>query len=171
MKNATANTYSCYVDKGAVGTAVADGDDFGVLASSNTGTKQACGSVPDFTVSSYTGVGGAEFHGDTMTSGMILGKSQYISSQNAIYALVFQSDSNLAMYSGVSTPLWMPNNNLGTAGSNADRLAMQTDGNLVMYRPDNSVVWNSQTGGHPGAWAKLQSDGNFVVYSATGTAL
>lgn len=104
-----------------------------------------------------------------MTSGMTLYTNQYLTSQNVMYALVFQTDSNLALYGSVTTPLWKPNN--GTANTNANRLVMQTDGNLVMYRPDNSVVWNSQTGNHPGAWAKLQSDGNFVVYTTTGTAL
>ena len=119
----------------------------------------------------FTGVGGAEFHGDTMTSGMTLYTNQYLTSQNVMYALVFQTDSNLALYSAVTTPLWRPNNNQGTAGSNANCLVMQTDGNLVMYRSDNSVVWNSETGNHPGAWARLQSDGNFVVYTTTGAAI
>ena len=53
----------------------------------------------------------------------------------------------------------------------AYQLAMQTDGNLVVYagvRP----LWDSQTSNNPGAYAVLQAtDGNLVVYSPTGKAL
>jgi len=143
-------------------------DEYNVTTSSATGYIH----FKDVATSTaYTGVGGAEFHGDTMTSGMTLYTNQYLTSQNVMHALVFQTDSNLALYSSVTTPIWRPNNNQGTAGSNANRLVMQTDGNRVMYRPDNSVVWNAETGNHPGAWARLQSDGNFVVYTTTGTPL
>jgi hypothetical protein len=38
----------------------------------------------------------------------------------------------------------------------------QTDGNLVLYGPNNSVVWASYTQG--GALAAMQEDGNFVIY-------
>jgi hypothetical protein len=49
-------------------------------------------------------------------------------------------------------------------------LRMQGDGNLVEYGP-GQVIWDSGTYGNPGAFAVLQGDGNFVVYSAAGTAL
>ncbi|MCC6070112.1 M4 family metallopeptidase [Massilia sp. GCM10020059] len=42
-------------------------------------------------------------------------------------------------------------------------LAMQVDGNLVLYRHPGSALWNSGTGGHHGAYAAMQVDGNFVV--------
>jgi pseudomonalisin len=47
-------------------------------------------------------------------------------------------------------------------------LVMQGDGNLVEYRSDGQVMWNTGTYGHPGAYAVMQSDGNLVVYSSTG---
>jgi subtilase family serine protease len=51
-------------------------------------------------------------------------------------------------------------------------LAMQSDGNLVLYNTTNGMaVWSSGTYGNPGAYAVVQSDGNFVVYSAGGKAL
>jgi len=51
-------------------------------------------------------------------------------------------------------------------------LAMQGDGNLVLYNTTNGMaVWSSGTYGNPGAYAVLQTDGNFVVYSAGGKAL
>jgi hypothetical protein len=56
-------------------------------------------------------------------------------------------------------------------------LAMQTDGNLVLYfSPFGTsfwaeALWASNTGGNPGAWAIMQNDGNFVVYSKSGAPL
>jgi len=51
-------------------------------------------------------------------------------------------------------------------------LIMQNDGNLVEYvQSQGDPIWDSNTGGNPGAYATLQTDGNFVVYSAGGVAL
>ncbi|WP_083393338.1 peptidoglycan DD-metalloendopeptidase family protein [Curtobacterium sp. MMLR14_010] len=49
----------------------------------------------------------------------------------------------------------------------ARSFTMQTDGNLVQY-VSGKATWSSQTFGNPGAYAALQPDGNFVVYSADG---
>jgi len=50
-------------------------------------------------------------------------------------------------------------------------LAMQTDGNLVLYASAGKVLWVER--GIPGAYATMQDDGNFVLYSpaAAGKAL
>lgn len=49
---------------------------------------------------------------------------------------------------------------------------MQTDGNAVVYnRSSGKACWHTNTSGHPGAYARMQSDGNFVVYSAGGSPL
>ncbi|MFJ8441710.1 trypsin-like serine protease [Kitasatospora griseola] len=46
---------------------------------------------------------------------------------------------------------------------------MQQDGNLVRYRrSDATPTWTTNTDGNNGAWAYLQSDGNFVVYKSDG---
>ena len=45
-------------------------------------------------------------------------------------------------------------------------LIMQGDGNLVEYGDGQRVIWNTKTGGNPGAFAVFQWDGNLVVYSA-----
>ena len=48
-------------------------------------------------------------------------------------------------------------------------LAMQGDGNLVMYRKrDGAAIWSSRTWGHSGAYAVMQTDGNVVVYPSGG---
>jgi len=49
-------------------------------------------------------------------------------------------------------------------------LIMQTDGNLVLYN-NGRALWATGTDGNPGAWAVMQSDGNFVVYSSQNRAL
>lgn len=54
---------------------------------------------------------------------------------------------------------------------NGNRLVMQGDGNLVLYRQDNSVVWQSGTYGQYGATAALQPDGNLVLTTADGQAM
>ncbi|MFD0009212.1 hypothetical protein ACFVJ4_43755 [Streptomyces sp. NPDC127178] len=56
--------------------------------------------------------------------------------------------------------------------ANLTRLVMQGDGNLVMYRlRDGAAIWSTHTSGHPGAYAKMQTDGNFVVYDADNRTL
>lgn len=55
-------------------------------------------------------------------------------------------------------------------------LVMQGDGNLVLYRngttaqPSPQALWASGTNGQPVTYAILQSDGNFVCYTAGGAA-
>jgi hypothetical protein len=50
-------------------------------------------------------------------------------------------------------------------------LTMQGDGNLVLTRTDvETVLWASNTSGHPGATCTMQDDGNLVVYDGA-TAL
>ncbi|MFI9783540.1 hypothetical protein ACIHEI_08540 [Kitasatospora sp. NPDC051984] len=53
-------------------------------------------------------------------------------------------------------------------------LEMQTDGNLVLYLEKSvgghgAAIWSSGTWGHPGAYAYMQPDGNFVVYRQGGS--
>lgn len=47
-------------------------------------------------------------------------------------------------------------------------LHMQIDGNLVLKGPSVSrQLWQSGTADNPGAYYRMQGDGNFVIYSAT----
>ncbi|NUP07699.1 MAG: hypothetical protein HOW73_16755 [Polyangiaceae bacterium] len=50
-------------------------------------------------------------------------------------------------------------------------LAMQTDGNLVLYQAGVGPLWATGTNGKPGQRAIMQPDGNFVLYSDTNKAL
>ena len=147
----------------------------GSLSSGNATYSMAVGTWTGYSVqaiihhpntATWGGVGSATYSGGhSMASGTTLLPNYYLTSANVQHALVFQTDSNLVLYSGNGTVLWQS----GTGGQNANRLVMQTDGNLVMYRANNSVVWQSGTGGHSGSYANLQSDGNFVVRDS-GTA-
>jgi hypothetical protein len=65
----------------------------------------------------------------------------------------------------------------GTTATSSAVLAMQPDGNLVIYpnatdaRTQIDALWATTTDGHPGAVAFLQPDGNFVIYDIDGTVL
>lgn len=47
-------------------------------------------------------------------------------------------------------------------------LAMQTDGNLVLYGNDGQWLWHTNTFGKPVTQLAVQGDGNLVLYTATG---
>jgi hypothetical protein len=50
-------------------------------------------------------------------------------------------------------------------------MAMQTDGNFVLYANGNHALWQSHTYNNPGSDVAMQTDGNLVVYSPSGKAL
>ena len=54
-----------------------------------------------------------------------------------------------------------------TASNGLYRLAMQSDGNLVIYSI-NRALWASHTNGQPATKAIMQSDGNLVIYDVQG---
>lgn len=85
------------------------------------------------------------------------------------YQLILQTDGALVLYkvfpSGAKDALW------ATGGPGAVRVAMQKEGNLVVYGANNRVFWATDNGGHPGAFAVLQPDGNFVVYQKDGKSV
>jgi murein DD-endopeptidase MepM/ murein hydrolase activator NlpD len=50
-------------------------------------------------------------------------------------------------------------------------LAMQNDGNLVIYAPAGYPLWNTGTYWQPGDWLVMQGDGNLVIYDVHGNPL
>lgn len=81
---------------------------------------------------------------------------------NGNHKLKFQMDDNLVLYiNGHSAATWETSDK--TMGKNADRLAMQIDGNLVIYDKFGDAVWSSGTFNNHGAYAELLSNGNFVI--------
>ncbi|MGA5729592.1 FG-GAP-like repeat-containing protein [Streptomyces seoulensis] len=55
--------------------------------------------------------------------------------------------------------------------SNAARLTLQSDGNLVIVSDAGTTVWSSKTAGHPGATARFDANGNLAVIDADGTTV
>ena len=97
---------------------------------------------------------------------------------NLYVELVYQGDGNLVEYCKAGptnapihqTVLWASNSN-GSSGGSSSRLAMQSDGNLVVYNASDHPVFASGTNNHPTDYAALQTDGNLVIYNGNGAAL
>lgn len=132
-------------------------------------TRVVAGSTSSFTSYTYDGATnrtaktGQTFSAPA-TSWVLASGEQMVLQQNLISAdsrfrFAVQNDGNMAVWWG-STLLWAAN----TYGTQANFLAMQGDGNLVLYGPNYSVVWMSGTNGHPGAHLVMQNDGNLVIY-------
>jgi len=103
---------------------------------------------------------------------------------NAHSYLAMQNDGNLVIYSQSTKAKWSWKTGIaqltrgevlapGHAKASHNRkyhLNMQGDGNLVLVA-GKKVLWNSGTGGHPGASFSFQRNGNLVVHSVKGTVL
>ncbi len=59
-------------------------------------------------------------------------------------------------------PLW------ATHTANPGVVAMQHDGNLVVYGHHGNALWSTGTASFPGARLAVQSDSNLVVYDYYG---
>ncbi|MFF7632298.1 ricin-type beta-trefoil lectin domain protein [Kitasatospora sp. NPDC008050] len=125
----------------------------------------------------------------------------YDASHNALWAsgtnghnsahAVLQADNNFVVYDNQNNALWSSGTNRDAptwrgivlrapASMNiwgqhdlagGSRLAMQPDGNLVLYSSTNHPLWAAGTNGHPGAHLQVQYDGNVVVYDTDNKAL
>jgi hypothetical protein len=102
----------------------------------------------------YTGYGSYR-----LTGGSVLNAGYYIRSSDKRYALLVKYDGNLVLYGPGYHVLWASN----TAGTGANRAAMQIDGNFVVYAA-NTPKWSSKTNGIS-ADLVVQDDGNLVIYN------
>ncbi|WP_436763552.1 bulb-type lectin domain-containing protein [Streptosporangium sp. V21-05] len=91
--------------------------------------------------------------------------------------VVIRSSSGKALWSWKSTSWRLATDESLKAGDylrSLNRkylLHMQADGNLVLLNEAKRVLWDTETGGNPSAFAYLQKDGNLVVRSTSGKAL
>jgi hypothetical protein len=99
------------------------------------------------------------FGAGTLTSAQTLTTNQYLTSVDKRYTLLLQGDSNLVLYGPGYHVLW----HASTGGTGANRLVMQSDGNLVLYNA-SSWVWQSYSGGAGPSHLDVQDDGNLVIY-------
>jgi hypothetical protein len=101
--------------------------------------------------------------GPQMKPGDVLVPGATISSASGTYQFTYQADGNLVLYvqSGSSRKSrWASK----TADKPPGSVAMQTDGNLVVYAPGGRELWTSKTAGNPGSRLEVQDDGNVVIY-------
>ncbi len=139
----------------------------------NANSNYFKGAVADVSVSDFV-----DTLPTTLTGGSILRPGDTVYSAHTM--LVMQPDGNLVLYAlniqniPTGKALWAT----GTNGNPGAWATMQTDGNLVVYKPDPTFttpgssansLWNSATAGNPGAVAKIQDDCNFVIYKPSGT--
>ena len=94
--------------------------------------------------------------------GMVV--NQNLTSTDGRFGFNVQGDGNLVVYQNSNgSALWSSN----TGGHQTGYLAMQGDGNLVFYGPDDTMIWSTGTSGNPGADLVMQSDGNLVLYNGS----
>ncbi len=98
----------------------------------------------------------------TAKSNAFLRASQCLSSPNCNYRAIMQSDGNFVVYrkeSGKEVAVW----NSQTARNNGAFLALQQDGNLVVYSSASKPLWNTVTSAAPFTDYKLSLDNNGVL--------
>jgi hypothetical protein len=81
-------------------------------------------------------------------------------------ALDMQTDGNLVLYRKLLLGTVRENRPVWATGTNGRGVAviLQTDGNLTLVDDHWDVIWQTNTGGHPGAELHLQDDGNMFLW-------
>jgi len=143
-----------------------------------TGTVQPVAGTPPGPAPSGGGTGGGTPSGDApsngpgqggagvLSPGATLNPGGAVTSDDGRYSLVYQADGNLVLYAQ-GAARWSSR----TDGTTPGVVAMQGDGNLVVYDSNGTPVWASRTDGHPDAQLFVQSDGNVVIYENGGRAI
>jgi len=105
--------------------------------------------------------------GDRIGPGQALSPGDYLLSQNGNYALLYQSDGNLVVYSltELRNAVWSS----GTAQRNAFRCAITAAGTLSVFESEGRAVWSTPRPAPDGTLV-MQDDGNLVLYTPNGQA-
>lgn len=103
-----------------------------------------------------------------LTDGQNMTTCEFIQSADGRFTLLEQCNGDLVLYGPGYSTMWHSN----TANYGGASLAMQTDGNLVIYAPNNGpAIWSTGTGGNSGDSLVVQNDGNVVLYSWSGKSM
>ena len=101
-----------------------------------------------------------------LNAGKLLLGGQSMRSTNGGSTLLLETGGNLVLRRG-TTAVWSTR----TGGHPGAFLAMQGDGNLVVYSAAKVALWNAGTAGNPGAYLALGDSGELTVRSAAGRQL
>ncbi|MFJ2864180.1 hypothetical protein [Kitasatospora sp. NPDC087314] len=130
-----------------------------------TGTADAAPAVPAAAPAVAPAVAAALTEPTHIPMNSLLNRNQAWYSPNGHIMLAMQGDGNVVLYRD-TTPIWVAKG----AIPNGNILVMQGDGNLVVYAADNTPLWASNTGGHPGAELAVYNEGAIAV-QLNGTVL
>lgn len=87
-----------------------------------------------------------------------------------IYSLYMNPDGNLEFINtNTGTVIW--SSTTARYINRRSSLAMQGDGNLVIYRETGEPIWASGTQGNNGSRLAVQGDGNLVIYNSQNSAI
>lgn len=102
----------------------------------------------------------------TLRSGERLFPGQQVSSPSGRARLLYQFDGNIVLYTDRGA-VW----HSGTVGTAPGMVAMQGDGNLVLYNAAGQPTWASDTPGYDNAYLSLDDAGTLRVVSQHGVTL
>jgi hypothetical protein len=91
------------------------------------------------------------------------------------FRLYLQADGNLVLSQKASNgqysiALWKTDPLVAGTDTTDIRLAMQDDGDLVVYDAARTRLWRTVTQGHPGAYLRISDNGDMKVRSADGSS-
>lgn len=114
---------------------------------------------------------------DVMKQNTFLDPGLYKLSPNGKYKLQYQADNNLVLVRTIDNKVLWSSKTVSIINSiYGYAVIMQKDGNLTISRGDiyscmrygecqwMTTTWSTKTGGHPGAYLRVQNDGNVVIY-------
>jgi hypothetical protein len=105
--------------------------------------------------------------GTPLRAGQHLGRVP-LRSRSGAFVLRYQDDGDLVLLSNAGGQrVW----HSGTAGTSFGEVALQHDGNLVIYDAGDRAVWASGTNGQPGERLRVRDDGLVVLEDPSGAVL